>query len=86
MGLALAAGCKLATALWHSKDRTGRQVRCTGFHSLPNPAALPCNANHPCREQERMQKAEAARLETERILREQQVGAQWRRAGCTVMS
>lgn len=33
-----------------------------------------------------MQKAEAARLETERILREQQVGAQWRRAGCTVMS
>lgn len=27
------------------------------------------------REQERMQKAEAARLETERILREQQVGA-----------
>jgi len=31
-----------------------------------------------CREQERIRKAEQARLETERILREQQVG----RGGC----
>ncbi len=47
---------------------------CLPASSSVVPKRLPSRSLPVCREQERMAKAEQARLETERILREQQVG------------